>query len=79
MIAWQIDLVGFPRPVVDGAIVTDRWAVLLPNGVVICDWYLSCTGVYKPLPLQAWITSEIEYMELAHLDLDLNDPAIETT
>ena len=42
--------------------VTDRWAVLTPEGVVISDEYSNLFGEV-PLSLKDWIKSEIEWLE----------------
>ena len=49
-------------PVIPGLPVTDRWAVLTPEGYVFTDEYTNVFGE-APLALKDWIKSEIEWLE----------------
>ena len=62
VVAWEIDGGGYARPVIPGAPMTDRWAVLTPTGVVITDEFTSL-GYEAPVALKDWIKSEIEWVE----------------
>ena len=62
VVAWKIDRGGYAEPIVPGMPVTDRWAVLTPQGYVITDQYTNLFGD-DPLQLKDWIKSEIEWLE----------------
>ena len=63
VVAWEFDSGGDAKPVIPGAPVIDRWAVLTPSGFVISDY---CTGLgYEatPVALKDWIKNEVEWVE----------------
>ncbi|MER9450154.1 hypothetical protein [Mesorhizobium sp. M0254] len=62
VIAWTIDGGNYAEPIRPGLSVTDRWAVLTPEGFVVTDEYTNLFGE-APLALKDWIKSEIEWLE----------------
>ena len=62
VVAWRIDGGDYAEPVRVGNPVTDRWAVLTPEGLVVGDEYSNLLGE-APLSLKDWIKSEIEWLE----------------
>ena len=62
VVAWRIDSGDYTVPVIPGLSVTDRWAVLTPEGYVFTDEYTNAFGE-APLALKDWIKSEIEWLE----------------
>ena len=62
VVAWKIDSANYTVPVIPGLSVTDRWAVLTPEGYVFTDGYTNAFGE-APLALKDWIKSEIEWLE----------------
>ena len=62
VVAWRINGGDYAEPVRVGNPVTDRWAVLTPEGLVIGDEYSNLLGE-APLSLKDWIKSEIEWLK----------------
>ena len=67
VVAWRIDSGDYAVPVIPGLTVTDRWAVLTPEGYVFTDEYTN-VFVEAPLALKDWIKSEIEWLEVPSED-----------
>ena len=62
VVAWRIDSANYTVPVIPGLSVSDRWAVLTPEGHVFTDQYTDLFGEAS-LTLKDWIKSEIEWLE----------------
>ena len=62
VVGWQVENGNYVKPLIPSLPVTDRWAVLTPEGFVMTDQY---TNVFAeaPLALKDWIKSEIEWLE----------------
>ena len=68
VVAWRIDSANYAVPVLPGVSVSDRWAVLTPEGLVVTDQYTDLFGE-APLTLKDWIKSEIEWLEAPSEDV----------
>ena len=62
VVGWQVEAGGYVEPLIIGMPVTDRWAVLTPEGFVMTDSFTNTFGE-APLSLKDWIKSEIEWLE----------------
>ena len=62
VVAWRVDGGNFAAPVIPGVPVTDRWAVLTPDGTVMTDEFTNLFGD-RPVALKDWMESEIEWSE----------------
>lgn len=62
VIAWKVDASNHSHPVIPGLPVCERWAVLMPNGLVARDEFTDLFGDY-PMALKDWIRSEIDWLE----------------
>ena len=62
VVGWQVENGNYVKPLIPSLPVTDRWAVLTPEGFVMPDEYTSMFAG-APLSLKNWIKSEIEYIE----------------
>lgn len=61
VVAWSV-LNDFAVPITVSAALTERWAVLTPEGFVITDPITNLFGE-APLKLRDWIKSEIEWLQ----------------
>ena len=61
VVAWRIESDHYTKPIIPGLAVTDRWAVVTPDGYVITDEY-TAVGHKFPLTVAAWVKSEIEWV-----------------
>ena len=68
VVAWRIDSADYAVPVLPGVSVSDRWAVLTPEGLVFTDQYTDLFGEAS-LTLKDWIKSEIEWLEAPSEDV----------
>ncbi len=57
VVGWQVKDGGYVEPLIVGMPVTDRWAVLTPEGSVMTDEYTNTFGE-APLSLKDWIKSQ---------------------
>lgn len=62
VIAWRVQASGYAEPIIPGLPVTDRWAVLTPEGLVVTDQYSNLFGE-APMGLKEWMHFERERLE----------------
>ncbi|RWD31340.1 MAG: hypothetical protein EOS22_04785 [Mesorhizobium sp.] len=62
VVAWRVHASRYAEPIIPGLPVTDRWAVLTPEGFVMTDEYTNLIGD-AAVSLKDWIHFEIEWLE----------------
>ena len=62
VIARRIDASSYPEPVIPGPQVFHQWAVLMPDGTVVCDDTSNLFGEF-PVPLKEWVRAQIDFLQ----------------